>query len=254
MARIISIHSFRRGVGKSNLTANIAALLALQGESVGIVDMDLAAPSQRILFGLADADVRYTFNDFLWGNCEIEQAVVDLTPRLRLAADVRGAVYLVPASADLADVERALRGDYYIHLLYDGLDRLIETLGLGALLIDTHAGLNEETLLAFGASDVVTILLRHDQRDYQGTAVTVDVLRRLGVPRITLVVNEMPGAFDAADVRVRVAATYGCDVIAVLPYSQEIAALASRGIFALRYPRHSLTDLLKNVACELLME
>jgi MinD-like ATPase involved in chromosome partitioning or flagellar assembly len=29
MAQIISVHSFRRGTGKSTLTANLAALLAL---------------------------------------------------------------------------------------------------------------------------------------------------------------------------------------------------------------------------------
>ncbi len=251
MARIISVHSFRRGAGKSTLTANAATLLAMQGASVGIVDMDLAAPSQQILFGLTDADIRYTFNDFLWGNCEIEQTAVDLTPRLRLAADVKGNAYLVPASTNLTEIERVLRGDYYIHLLHDGFDRLIETLGLSVLLIDTHAGLSEETLLAFGISDVVTILLRHDQRDYQGTAVTVDVVRRLEIPRITLIVNETPGNFDLANVETQVASTYGCEVVGMLSYSQEIAALASRGIFALRYPQHPVTVALRDIAANL---
>lgn len=34
MARIISIHSFRGGTGKSNTTANLAALLAAQLRSI----------------------------------------------------------------------------------------------------------------------------------------------------------------------------------------------------------------------------
>ena len=35
MANIISIHSFRGGTGKSNTTANLAALLAMQGQVKG---------------------------------------------------------------------------------------------------------------------------------------------------------------------------------------------------------------------------
>ena len=35
MAKIIAIHSFRGGTGKSNITANLAALVALAGHRVG---------------------------------------------------------------------------------------------------------------------------------------------------------------------------------------------------------------------------
>ena len=38
MSRIISIHSFRGGTGKSNITANIAPLLAAEGRRVGVID------------------------------------------------------------------------------------------------------------------------------------------------------------------------------------------------------------------------
>jgi len=42
MAKIISIHSFRGGTGKSNTSANVAALLATEGRRVGVVDTDIA--------------------------------------------------------------------------------------------------------------------------------------------------------------------------------------------------------------------
>ena len=44
MARIVSVHSFRGGTGKSNLTANLAALTALGGRRVGVVDTDIQSP------------------------------------------------------------------------------------------------------------------------------------------------------------------------------------------------------------------
>lgn len=249
MSRTIAVHSYSRGTGKSDLTANIAALLAMEGRNVAVLDMDLPSPSQQVLFGLDDAEIRFTLNDFLWGNCEIEQAALDLTRRL--STHLAGRAYLVPASQRPHDISRVLRGDYYIHILHDGVERLSEALSLDVLLIDMHAGLGQESLLAFGVADAVTIVLRHDQRDYQGTAVTVDVLRELDMPRITLIVNETPTAFDFGRVRDQVQQTYNCEVIGVLPHSQAFAALASRTIFVLRHPKHPLTHKIREITAKL---
>ena len=41
MAQIIGVHSFRGGTGKSNIIANIAATMTLQGQRVGIIDTDI---------------------------------------------------------------------------------------------------------------------------------------------------------------------------------------------------------------------
>ena len=49
---IIGISSGKGGVGKSTIAANIAAELAFQGAKVGILDGDIFAPSQTILFGV----------------------------------------------------------------------------------------------------------------------------------------------------------------------------------------------------------
>jgi len=40
------------------------------------------------------------------------------------------------------------------------------------LLIDTHAGLGEETLLAIVISHTLLIVMRPDQQDYEGTGYT----------------------------------------------------------------------------------
>ena len=52
MSKIISIHSFRGGTGKSNITANLTALIARTGNRVGAVDTDIQSPGIHILFGL----------------------------------------------------------------------------------------------------------------------------------------------------------------------------------------------------------
>lgn len=80
MSRIISIHSFRGGTGKSNTTANVAALLASEGHRVGVVDTDIQSPGIHILFGVDQGTLDHTLNDYLWGKCSIEEAAHDVTP------------------------------------------------------------------------------------------------------------------------------------------------------------------------------
>lgn len=62
MARIISIHSFRGGTGKSNTTANVAAILAAQGRRVAVIDTDIQSPGIHILFGLAGEAITALLN------------------------------------------------------------------------------------------------------------------------------------------------------------------------------------------------
>ena len=120
-------------------------------------------------------------------------------------------------------------------------------------MIDTHPGLNEETLLSIAVSDALAIIMRPDQQDYQGTGVTVEVARKLGVPRMLLVVNKTPSVFDANEVKARVEKTYNCQVAAVLPHSDEVMTLASAGVFVLKFPDHEITQKLKTVAQLLVM-
>jgi MinD-like ATPase involved in chromosome partitioning or flagellar assembly len=115
-----------------------------------------------------------------------------------------------------------------------------------------HPGLNEETLLSIAISDALAIILRPDQQDYQGTGVTVEVARKLDVPRMVLVVNKVPAAFQIADVKKKVQDTYNAEVAAVLPHSEKMMALASSGVFAMRYPDHPIAQSYKQLADRLL--
>lgn len=251
MSKIISLHSFRGGTGKSNTTANIAALLAAGGRRVGVVDTDIQSPGIHILFGLAGEQVSHTLNDYLWGKCDITQTAHDVSSSL--GAELKGKVYLIPSSIRPGEITRVLREGYDSQLLTTGFRRLIDELGLDALLIDTHPGLGEETLLSIVISQTLVIILRPDQQDYEGTGVTVQVARRLKVPNMVLVVNKVPAVFDTAAVKIQVEQAYGCPVIAILPHSDEIMTLASSGIFSLRYPESPVTKLYRQ-ATDKLME
>lgn len=249
MSKIISLHSFRGGTGKSNTTANIAAILAAEGRRVGVVDTDIQSPGIHILFGLAGEQISHALNDYLWGRCEIAQAAHDVSNNL--GVPLKGKVYLIPSSIRPGEITRVLREGYDAQLLTTGFRRLVDDLDLDVLLIDTHPGLGEETLLSIVISHTLVVILRPDQQDYEGTGVTIQVARRLKVPNMVLLVNKVPAVFDVSAVRAQVEQAYGCEVISVLPHSDDLMSLASGGVFALRFPESPVTALYRQVAARL---
>ena len=74
MSKIISLHSFRRGTGKSTLVANLTAVLAAEGRRVGVIDTDIQSPGLHLLLGLDEAGTTHTLNDYLGGDCDLQQA------------------------------------------------------------------------------------------------------------------------------------------------------------------------------------
>jgi len=132
--------------------------------------------------------------------------------------------------------------------LGDILRDLIRALSLDYLLTDSGSGINELSLTAMATSNVAMFVLRLDKHDYQGTAVTIDLARKLEVPSLLLIVNMAAASFDRAEVRAKVAGTYGCEVAGVLPYSDQMMAREEAGLFVLDYPAHPLTAGLCKIA------
>lgn len=245
MSKIISIHSYRGGTGKSNTTANLAATLAAAGKRVGVVDTDIQSPGIHVIFGLGDTVPDYSLNDYLHGECAIEQTALDMTPNLGVS--VKGRVYLIPASTKASDIARILKG-YDVGILVDGYDQLIDSLDLDALLIDTHPGLNNETLMSVSVSDALAVILRPDHQDYQGTAVVVDIARKLGLDHLVLVANKIPNAVPLEQLKEQLQKQYHAPVAALLPHADEMMALGSQGVFVLHYPNHPITAQIKQLA------
>lgn len=255
MPTIVSVHSFRGGTGKSNCTANLASLCALAGQRVGIVDTDLQSPGVHVLFGIDETNVKHCLNGFLWGTCRIDEAAVDVT---RLVVDdeasppPRGRLWLVPSSIRSDEIGRVLRDGYDVGRLNDGFRELMASLALDLLFIDTHPGVNEETLLSLAISDLLVLVMRPDAQDYQGTAVTLELARRLEVPEILLTVNKVPPSLDPATLRTEVGRTFGVEVAGVLPLNLEMVEVASGGVFVMRHPRHAFTRELTVIANRIL--
>lgn len=248
MPKVVSVHSYRGGTGKSNFTANLATTIALQGNRVGVVDTDIPSPGIHNLFCLEPEQTNATLNNYLWGESVIEDAAYDLSDHVGVKD---GKLYLVPSSIKADDIARILKDGYDVKLMNEGFRRLVKTLKLDYLFIDTHPGLSKETFLSIAISHVLILILRPDKQDYQGTAVIVDVARQLKVRKMLLAINKAYQKLNFDALKQKVEETYNEKVVGIFPSSEDILELASEGVFCTRYPDHSITQEFRKVAQEI---
>jgi septum site-determining protein MinD len=255
MARIVAMHSYRGGTGKSQTAANLAVLLASRGLRVALVDTDVQTPGVHVLFGLRPAEMPFGLSDYLVAACEIDETVYDLSEILPLEptgagrmAEGPGALFIVPSRVHITTVVQVATRGYDIALLNAGLQHLRRELNLDAMLLDTHPGLNSETMLALAVADTLAIVVRPDQQEFEGAQVTRMLTLRATRPHTLVVVNMMPASADADEMRERALDAYGGDLAAVMPYSDTFAGLTGQELFVLRHPDHELTQLLHEIA------
>ncbi len=260
MGKIVSIHSYRGGTGKSTTTANLAAQAAMAGKRVGMVDTDIQSPGIHVLFGLDAHTMGRTLNEFLRGECTIEQvafAVGENTGEAKGRKQLAGKnLWLVPSSIETKEITDILKKGYDPNLLNEGLQTLLKKFELDYLFIDTHPGLNEETLLSIVISDILIILLRPDEQDYQGTAVTVDVARLLEVPHLFLLINRQWNPTNSQELKDKTKQlaeeNFQAPVLGVLPFAEDLLHLGSKDILSLYLPDRPWSMDIRSVAKQLL--
>ncbi len=246
MGPIVTVHSYRGGTGKSTVTANLAWRAASRGLRVAAVDTDLQAPALHHFLSLAQTRLTHTLADYLFGRCELEETAYDMTRALGLE-DSGGALYLLPSALSAEAILRALDGGHDVTKLGDHLRTLAHTFDLDIVFVDTHPGLNRETLLTASLSRTLLILVRPDEQDFLGTRVLVQVARHLGIPNIRALPNKVGTRLDRARVERRVRDATGYPVVSMLPFVREMMQLGRGGVFAARHPAHPFAVALDDV-------
>jgi MinD-like ATPase involved in chromosome partitioning or flagellar assembly len=223
----------------------------MTGKRVGVVDTDIQSPGIHVLFGLDEHKMGKTLNDFLHGKASIREVgfpVGENTGEGEGRSQLAGKnLFLFPSSINGKDISQILHEGIDFNKLNEGLQTAITEFNLDYLFIDTHPGLNEETLLSIATSDILIIILRPDNQDLQGTAVTVDVARSLDVPNLFLMVNKALPKYNFAEIKKDIEAQFQAPVTSVLPLSFDMAENASKDLFSLRYPDHEWSKALRNI-------
>jgi septum site-determining protein MinD len=248
MGKIISIHSFRGGTGKSNITSNLSYALAKKGKKVCVIDTDVQSPGIHVPLQLSNYKGP-TLNDFLFNNVDINDVSVDISAKLDLPEK---SLFFVPSSINTQAITKILKEGYNVSALAEAFSEIQKKLDLDYLLIDTHPGINEETLLSIAMSDILFIVMRPDEQDFQGTSVTVDIARKLNVKNISIVVNMVAPSFNKKQVEKEVVKAFKCKVAEVLPHTYKLTELASNGLHCKRSPNDEWSLKIMNIADSLL--
>ena len=244
MGKIISIHSFRGGTGKSNITSNLSYSLAKKGKKVCVIDTDIQSPGIHVPLQLSNYKGP-TLNDFIFKNVDINDIAVDISDKFDLPKE---SFYFVPSSLNTQDITRILKEGYDVSALAEAFAKIQHHLNIDYLLIDTHPGLNEETLLSIAMSDVLFIVMRPDEQDFQGTSVTVDIARKLNVKKISIIVNMVAPSYNKTQIKKEVIKAFDCNVAEVLPHTYKLTELASNGLHYKLFPEEEWSLKINNIA------
>lgn len=243
-SKIVSIHSFRGGTGKSNIAANLAAMAALDGKRVAVMDTDVQSPGIHVIFGLGRRKLKYTLNDYLRGSCNITDTCIDLTEEQGIK---RGKLFLIPSSMSASDITRILREGYEVSDLRNGFSEVIKSKALDYLIIDTHPGLDRETLLSMATADNLFVVARIDEQDLLGTAATLSVAKKLQVPDTQIVINKKPKKYEDKAITREVEQKFKTKVCTIIPLLPLLIEVGSRYLVTMRHPESEFTKCINDI-------
>jgi flagellar biosynthesis protein FlhG len=179
--RVIAVASGKGGVGKTNVTANVAVALARQGERVCVLDADLGLANIDVLFGLSPPE---SLLHVLRGERRLADVIVEGP----------GGVRIIPAASGVEELTALAPGDRL--RLLDEVDALDETLDV--LLVDVAAGISANVLhFAAAAADVMVVITPEPTALTDAYALMKVLAARYGRREFLIAVNMAAGAVDA---------------------------------------------------------
>jgi MinD-like ATPase involved in chromosome partitioning or flagellar assembly len=250
MSKIIAVHSYKGGTGKTLLSVNLAAAFAKHGKKVCLFDLDFRAPSLFAIFKVENADC--WLNDYLNGTCDINRVLVDLSDRI--PGDGKFLVGLAnPATEAIRDMSAKDRKWEMRALgrLLSLRNTLLNDEELDYLIFDTSPGLQYSSINAIVTADFVVVATTADRSDVDGTRRMLRELYNLFEKKTGLVLNKV---LDSAlqskkeEMHNKVRAIYQVPMLGLVPCFCEILRAEGNHIFVQDKPDHPFTKILEDIA------
>jgi len=265
--KTLAFHSYKGGTGKTTLISNLAALHAMQGKRVCLLDFDLYAPSLGMYFRKKPT----TFlNNLLRGdldqpNGEVDVAsvVTDVSSELGL----KGKLFIGFASAskeDISDIEFQHDQKWQLKAIkrfQSFKNQLFEELGLDCLLLDTSPGIRYWSINSLAMANMLFLIMKTSDMDIEGTKRMVsdiyDVLTKYGRSKYYIILNKIAGAspideFNRAtnekEFEMELEKSIGAKVVGSIPCYCDIQFNRHEFLFTIKKPDHPFSKKLVALA------
>lgn len=243
--RVVAVTSGKGGVGKSNMSLNIAHALLASGQEVILLDADLGLANAEILMGIVPA---FNLGHLLRGEKGILDLICRTSTDLKLIAGGSGAGEL----ATLSDKE--LRPFFTALSQLDGQ--------ADYLILDTGAGLSSTVQeLVFAADQVVVVTTPEPTALADAYGVIKTLAGRSPRSEVRLLVNQAERADDAGEVSNRIIMTardfLGMEVqlLGIVPRDPHVWQAVRRQIpFLVAYPEAPASRAVEMAARRLLVQ
>lgn len=171
MGRIVFVTSFKGGVGKTTLTANLAAALTALGKTVLVVDADYGNRCMDLVLGMENEAV-FDSADVIWGRAQAENAILRHNENPQL--------YFLPAPAFSKELVAPTRVAHLFESLKSRYD---------FVLVDSSAE-DGAVYRAFARScDDAVVVTFHQSTAIRAAEKTASTLAELGFANIRMVIN-----------------------------------------------------------------
>ena len=140
--RVIAVASGKGGVGKTNVSVNLAMAIASEGKDVTILDADLGLANIDVLLGLhSDKNLSNVIN----GECDLEEILLDGP----------GGIKIIPASSGVKNMAELTPAQHA------GLVSAFSELNhnIDVLLVDTAAGISDSVVSFSRAAQGVVVVV-----------------------------------------------------------------------------------------------
>ena len=213
--KVIVITSGKGGVGKTTATANIGAALAMEGNKVAVVDMDIGLRNLDVVMGLENRIV-YNVVDAVKARCKPKQALIKDRKIETL--------YLMPASQ--SDNKDALKPE-------EVLDFCIELRKeFDFILMDCPAGIERGFENAVAAADEAVVVCTPDVSSIRDADRVIGLLYAKDITPMLVVNRIIPEMVDRGDMlsHTDVVEVLSISLLGLVPIDNEVVISTNTGV------------------------